>query len=109
MTTTDTVTGAIHGIPSAAPELTDLITCLHADGKRPCLGNGQTVLMRTPTQAEFVECWIEAIIRNGHWPGSVQWSVMEDFSKAPGDKDLSKIKAQYEMFMDAVGSKQVTV
>ena len=22
----------------------------NADGKRPCLGNGQTVLMRTPTQ-----------------------------------------------------------
>ena len=37
------------------------------------------------------------------------WSVMEDFSKAPGDKDLSKMKAQYEMFVDAVGSKQVTV
>ena len=27
------------------------------------------------------------------------WSVMEDFSKAPGDKDLSKMKAQYEMFV----------
>ena len=25
------------------------------------------------------------------------WSVMEDFSKAPGDKDLSKMKAQYSM------------
>ena len=37
----------------------------NTDGKRPCLGNGQTVLMRTPTQAEFVECWSEAIIRNG--------------------------------------------
>jgi len=37
------------------------------------------------------------------------WSVMEDFSKAPGGKDLSKLKAQYEMFVDAVGSKQVTV
>ena len=34
---------------------------------------------------------------------------MEDFSKAPGGKDLSKTKAQYEMFVDAVGSKQVTV
>ena len=33
----------------------------------------------------------------------------EDFSKAPGGKDLSKMKAQYEMFVDAVGSKQVTV
>jgi hypothetical protein len=37
------------------------------------------------------------------------WSVMEDFSKSPGGKDLSKMKAQYEMFVDTVGSKQVTV
>ena len=37
------------------------------------------------------------------------WSVMEDFSKAPGGKDLSKMKAQYEMFVDTVDSKQVTV
>ena len=43
------------------------------------------------------------------------WSVMEDFSKASGGKDLSKMKTQYEMFVDAVGSKhckhcnQVTV
>ncbi len=36
-----------------------------ADGKRPCLGKGQTVLMRTPTQTKFVECWSEEIIRNG--------------------------------------------
>ncbi len=35
----------------------DLVTGGNADGKRPCLGNGQTVLTRTPTQAEFVE-WI---------------------------------------------------
>ncbi len=31
-------------------------TAGNADGKRPCLGNGQTVVMRTPTQDEFVEC-----------------------------------------------------
>jgi hypothetical protein len=37
------------------------------------------------------------------------WSVMEDFAKAPGDKDLSKMKAQYQMFVYTVGSKQVTV
>ena len=43
----------------------------NADGKRPCLGNRQTVLMRTPTQAEFVECWSEAIIRNGLPPALV--------------------------------------
>ncbi len=34
----------------------------NADGKRPCVRNGQTVLIRTPTQAEFVECWSEAIM-----------------------------------------------
>ena len=37
------------------------------------------------------------------------WSVMEDFSKVPGGKDLIKMKTQYEMFVDAAGSKQVTV
>ena len=35
----------------------DLVAGGNADGKRPCLGNGQTVLTRTPTQAEFVD-WI---------------------------------------------------
>ena len=25
------------------------------------------------------------------------WSVMKDFSKTPGDKDLSKMKVQYEI------------
>jgi hypothetical protein len=33
------------------------------------------------------------------------WSVMEDFSKAPGGKDFSKMKAQYAMFVDDVASK----
>ncbi len=37
------------------------------------------------------------------------WSVMEDFSKAPGGKDFSKMKAQYVMFVDSVVSKQVCV
>ena len=35
------------------------------------------------------------------------WSVMEDFSKAPGGQDLTKLKSQYSMFVDALGSKQV--
>ena len=35
------------------------------------------------------------------------WSVMEDFSKAPGGKDFSKMKAQYDMFVDDVVSNQV--
>ena len=43
----------------------DVDTAGNTDGKRPCLGNGQTVLMRTSTQVEFVECRNEAIIRNG--------------------------------------------
>ncbi len=37
------------------------------------------------------------------------WSVMEDFSKAPGGKDLSKMKAQYEMFTDDVGSNTLVL
>ena len=34
---------------------------------------------------------------------------MEDFSKAPGGKEFSKMKAQYSMFVDTVISKQVCV
>ena len=34
-------------------------------------------------------------------------SVMEDFSKGPGGQDLTKLKSQYSMFVDALGSKQV--
>ena len=37
------------------------------------------------------------------------WSVMEDFGKDAGVKDLNKMKARYQMFVDVVGSKQVTV
>ncbi len=37
------------------------------------------------------------------------WSVMEDFSKDPGVKYFIKMKTQYEMFVDVVDSKQVTV
>ena len=39
----------------------DVDTAGNADGKRPCLGNGQTVLTRTPTQTEFVECWSQDV------------------------------------------------
>jgi hypothetical protein len=35
------------------------------------------------------------------------WSVMEDFSKSPGDQDFSNLKSQYSLFVDALGSKQV--
>ncbi len=34
----------------------------NADGKRPCLDIGQTVLMRTPTQAEFVDTQYEIFV-----------------------------------------------
>jgi hypothetical protein len=198
----------------------------NADAKRPCLGKGQTMLTKPPSQAEFEECWSEALIKNGLSPSLVDdplfrkalvttarmgqsgvcmgkgtalgkrdttlprrdtfsrkiipatdkrldeegmarlkprmkkvggtlmsdgwqstsnkpvinvilgvdgmltlrlaadcscrremderikqdiWSVMEDFSKAPGGKDFSKMKAQYAMFVDAVASKQVCV
>ena len=84
----------------------DLVAGGNADGKRPCLGNGQTVLTRPPTQVEFVECWSEVIIRCGLSPDLVDNPL---FRKAPGGKDLSKMKTQYEMFVDTVGSKQVTV
>jgi hypothetical protein len=52
-------------VPGCADTPWDLVATGNADGKRQCLGNGQTVLMRTPTQPEFVECWSEVIIRNG--------------------------------------------
>jgi hypothetical protein len=44
------------------------VTTGNTDGKRPCLSNSQTVLMRTPTPTEFVECCSEAIIRNSLSP-----------------------------------------
>jgi hypothetical protein len=34
----------------------ELVVAGNADGKRRCLDNKQTVLMRTPSQTEFVEC-----------------------------------------------------
>jgi len=35
------------------------------------------------------------------------WSVMEDFSKAPGGQDLTNLKSQYSMFVDTLVSNQV--
>jgi hypothetical protein len=37
------------------------------------------------------------------------WSVMEDFAKAPGGKNLRKMKTQYQIFVDVVVSTEVTV
>ena len=57
-------------------------------------------------------CNVQTILWEGD--GSVDhgvkkdiWSVMEDFSKAPGGQDLTKLKSQYSMFVDDLGSKQV--
>jgi len=44
-----------------------------ADGKRQCLGKGQTMLTKPPSQAEFEECWSEAIIKCG-----LSLSVVDD-------------------------------
>ena len=46
----------------------DLVASGNTDAKSPCLDNDQTVLMRTPTQVEFVERWSETLIRNGFPP-----------------------------------------
>ena len=35
------------------------------------------------------------------------WSVMEDFSKAPGGQDFNKLKSQYALFVDTLDSNQV--
>jgi hypothetical protein len=48
----------------------------------PCLGNGQTVMMRIPDN--FCRRDMDASVKKDIW------SVMDDFSKAPGDKDLSR-------------------
>jgi hypothetical protein len=42
-----------------------------ADGKRQCLGKGQTMLTNPPIQAEFQECWSETIIKCGLSPSVV--------------------------------------
>ena len=62
-----------------ADNAVDLCEEGHADAKRPCLGKGQTILTTQPSQAEFEECWSEAIIKCGLSP-----SVVDDplFRKA---------------------------
>ncbi len=34
--------------------------------------------------------------------------MLEDFPKDPGGQDFSKMKSQYSLFVDALGSKQVS-
>ena len=48
-----------------ADNVVDLCSEDNADTKRQCLGKGQTMLTKQPSQAEFEECWSEAIIKNG--------------------------------------------
>jgi hypothetical protein len=43
----------------------------NVDAKRQCLGKGQTMLTKPPSQAEFEECWSEVIIKNGLSPSLV--------------------------------------
>jgi hypothetical protein len=76
-------------------------TAGNTDRNHPCLGNGQTVMMRIPDN--FCRREMDAGVKKDIW------SVMDDFSKAPGGKDLNKMKTQYEMFVDVVDSSQVTV
>ena len=47
-----------------ADNAVDLCAEDNADAKRQCLGKGQTMLTKQPSQAEFEECWSEAIIKN---------------------------------------------
>jgi hypothetical protein len=54
-----------------ADNAVDLCVEDNTDAKRQCLGKGQTMLTKQPIQAEFEECWSEAIIKNGLSPSLV--------------------------------------
>ncbi len=54
-----------------ADNAVDLCAEDNADAKRQCLGKGQTMLTKQPSQTEFEECWSEAIIKNGLTPSLV--------------------------------------
>jgi hypothetical protein len=77
----------------------------NADGKCPCLGNGQTVLMRTLMLLQWTDnfvggTWIRVSRRiSGQW-----WMIL---LRLRGEK--GKMKVQYQIFVDTVDSKQVTV
>jgi hypothetical protein len=70
----EAITSAKHNLMSVggcADTPVDVDTPGNSDGNRPCLGNGQTVLMRTPDKDTdpscvcSLQCWNEVIIRNG--------------------------------------------
>jgi hypothetical protein len=72
------------------------VECFSFSRALTCFYNGQTIL----SEGHGYRC------QEGYYD---IWSVMEDFSKTVGDKDLIKMKTQYEMFVDTVDSKQVKV
>jgi hypothetical protein len=61
----------------------DLCAEDNADGKRQCLGNGQTMLTKQPSQTEFEECWSEVIIKNGLSPSLVDDPLFRKPSSQP--------------------------
>ena len=48
-----------------ADNTVDLCGESNTDAKRQCLGKGQTMLTKPPSQGAFEECWSESIIKNG--------------------------------------------
>jgi hypothetical protein len=54
-----------------ADNTVDLCVEDNTDTKCQCLGNGQTILTKQPSQDEFEECWSEVIIKNGLSPSLV--------------------------------------
>ena len=55
----------------------------------------------------FTQLLLQWIRQMDHGVKTDIWSVMEDFSKVPGGQDFSKLKSQYSLFVDALGSNQV--
>ena len=68
----------------------------NADGKLPCLGNGQTD---------------GGVLSEGHGWGRQEGYLVSDggFFQGSGGQGFEQDEAKCEMFVDAVGSKQVTV
>jgi hypothetical protein len=58
-----------------ADNVVDLFAGDSTDVKRQCLGKGQTILTKQPSQAEFEECSSETIIKNGLSPSLVDDSL----------------------------------
>jgi hypothetical protein len=76
-----------------ADNAVDMCAADNADAKCQYLGKGQTTFA---TDKQFCRRKMDEGIKKD------LWSVIEDFSKAPGGKDFNKMKAQYTMFVDDV-------